>query len=315
MSEARKLDAALDGLVNDGSLSADQAELVRSRYESTDAPSDSRTSVLAEIAGYVGGAFLVIAIGIITANQWSAFSEWQRAILFGVLAVILFVLGLFVGSATPVKSRLSGVLYGLSAASTTATIAIVHQNNNDVPTLAFLGGTAIALIGFYLVQSFVGHAVLFSFIFISGIMAISDLAPIGSETALFVGIYFVLLGSGWLALTYFKYVDEFLGYLFGGATLFIATQIFFIDSERLISYLLMIYVAALTTWLYLRVNRWPILLTAVLTTTVGVGEFVASTLGGSLGSALGLFAAGVALVTSSLLALRNKREKALEIAE
>jgi hypothetical protein len=269
---------------------------------------------LAEIAGYIGGAFLVIAIAIITANKWDAFTQWQRAVLFGALAVVLFALGLFVGSVTPVKSRLSGVLYGLSAASTTATIAIIHPKN-DAPTLAFLGGTAIALIGFYLVQSFVGHFTLYGFIFISGIMAVSDLSPQGSETALFISLYFLLLGSGWLALTYFKYVDEFLGYIFGGATLFIATQIFFIDSERWIAYLLMIYVAALTTWLYLRVNRWPILLTAVLTTTVGVGEFVASTLGGSLGSALGLFAAGVALVTSSLLALRNKREKALEIAE
>ena len=314
MSDAGKLEAALDGLVHDGSLSASQAELVRLRYESTDAPSDSRTSVLAEIAGYVGGAFLVIAIAIITASKWEVFSQWQRAALFGAIAVILFGLGLFVGSATTVKSRLSGVLYGFSAASTTATIVIIQSTNNE-PTLAFLGGTAIALIGFYLVQSFVGHAVLFGFIFIAGIMAISDLSPQGSETAMFVALYFLLLGTGWLALTYFKYVDEFLGYIFGGGTLFIATQIFFIDSERLISYLLMIYVAALTTWLYLRVNRWPILLTAVLTTTVGVGEFVASTLGGSLGSALGLFAAGVALVTSSLLALRNKREKALEIAE
>lgn len=314
MSDAGKLEAALDGLVHDGSLSASQAELVRLRYESTDAPSDSRTSVLAEIAGYVGGAFLVIAIAIITASKWEVFSQWQRAVLFGAIAVILFGLGLFVGSATTVKSRLSGVLYGFSAASTTATIVIIQSTNNE-PTLAFLGGTAIALIGFYLVQSFVGHAVLFGFIFIAGIMAISDLSPQGSETAMFVALYFLLLGTVWLALTYFKYVDEFLGYIFGGGTLFIATQIFFIDSERLISYLLMIYVAALTTWLYLRVNRWPILLTAVLTTTVGVGEFVASTLGGSLGSALGLFAAGVALVTSSLLALRNKREKALEIAE
>ena len=314
MSDAGKLEAALDGLVHDGSLSASQAELVRLRYESTDAPSDSRTSVLAEIAGYVGGAFLVIAIAIITASKWEVFVQWQRAVLFGAIAVILFGLGLFVGSATTVKSRLSGVLYGFSAASTTATIVIIQSTNNE-PTLAFLGGTAIALIGFYLVQSFVGHVVLFGFIFIAGIMAISDLSPQGSETAMFVALYFLLLGTGWLALTYFKYVDEFLGYIFGGGTLFIATQIFFIDSERLISYLLMIYVAALTTWLYLRVNRWPILLTAVLTTTVGVGEFVASTLGGSLGSALGLFAAGVALVTSSLLALRNKREKALEIAE
>jgi hypothetical protein len=56
-------------------------------------------------------------------------------------------------------------------------------------------------------------------------------------------------------------------------------------------------------------------LTAVLTTTVGVGEFVAETLGGSLGAALGLFAAGAALVTSSLLALRNKREFSVDIEQ
>jgi hypothetical protein len=53
----------------------------------------------------------------------------------------------------------------------------------------------------------------------------------------------------------------------------------------------------------------------VLTTTVGVGEFVAETLGGSLGAVLGLFAAGTALVTSSLLALRNKRENPVEIEQ
>ena len=70
----------------------------------------------------------------------------------------------------------------------------------------------------------------------------------------------------------------------------------------------MIYVASLATWLYLRVHSWPLLIAAVLTITVGVGEFVAETLGGSVGSALGLFAAGAALVVSSLLALRNKRE-------
>ena len=68
-------------------------------------------------------------------------------------------------------------------------------------------------------------------------------------------------------------------------------------------------------WLYLRVHAWPLVLTAVLTTTGGVGEFVAETLGGSVGAALGLFAAGAALVTSSLLALRNKREISVDIEQ
>ncbi len=132
---------------------------------------------------------------------------------------------------------------------------------------------------------------------------------------IFIGGYFLVLGGAWIFFTYRKYLDGILGYFFGGGTLFIATQVLFIDAEHLISYLSMIAVAGATAWLYLRVHAWPLVLTAVLTTTVGVGEFVAETLGGSLGAALGLFAAGAALVTSSLLALRNKREISVDIEQ
>jgi hypothetical protein len=313
MTEARKLDAALDALVHDGSLSAAQADLVRTQYQSTEPPSDSRTSVLAEIAGYLGGAFVVIAVTIVTARQWEAFTQLQRGILFGALAIALFALALFVGTSTAVKSRLSGLLFGLSAASTTGTLAVLDPDRD--PTVAFLAGTAIALIGYYFVATFVGHVVLFGYIFISGIMAVSDLTPDGSAMAIYIGTYFLALGGAWIIFSYKKYLDPLLGYFFGGGTLFIATQVLFIDAEHLISYLSMIVVAGASAWLYLRVHAWPLLLTAVLTTTVGVGEFVAETLGGSVGSALGLFAAGAALVTSSLLALRNKRENPVEPAE
>jgi len=314
MAEARKLDAALDALVHDGSLSAAQADLVRTQYQATEEPSDSRKSVLAEIAGYLGGAFVVIAVTIVTARQWEAFTELQRGILFGALAIALFALALFIGTSTAVKSRLAGLLFGLSAASTTGTLAIIDPNR-DAPTIAFLAGTAIALLGYYFVQTFVGHVVLFGYIFITGIMALSDLMPDGAGMAIYVGSYFLVLGGAWTFFTYRNYVDRLLGYIFGGGTLFIATQVLFIDAEHWLSYLSMIAVAGGTAWLYLRVHAWPLVLTAVLTTTVGVGEFVAETLGGSLGAALGLFAAGAALVTSSLLALRNKREIPVEAVE
>lgn len=314
MADTRKLDAALDGLVHDGSLSAAQADLVRTRYESAEDAGDSRKSILAEIAGYLGGAFVVIAVTIVTARQWEAFTQLQRGILFGALAIALFALGLFVGTSTAVKSRLAGLLFGLAAASTTGTLAIFDPNR-DAPTIAFLAGTAIALIGYYNVKTFVGHVVLYGYIFIAGIMAVSDLMPDRSGMAIYVGTYFLVLGGTWTFFTYRKYVDQILGYIFGGATLFIATQVLFIDSEHWLSYLSMIAVAGATAWLYLRVHAWPLVLTAVVTITVGVGEFVAQTLGGSVGSALGLFAAGAALVTSSLLALRNKRENPVEIAQ
>ena len=314
MADTRKLDAALNALVHDGSLSADQADLVRTQYESTEEPSDSRKSVLAEIAGYLGGAFVVIAVTIVTARQWVAFTELQRGILFGALAIALFALGTFVGTSTAVKSRLAGLLFGLAAGSTTGTLAIL-DSNRDTPTIAFLAGTAIALTGYYMVQTFVGHVILFGYIFITGIMALSDLTPDGSEMAIYIGAYFLVLGGAWTFFTYRKYLDGILGYLFGGGTLFIATQVLFIDAEHWLSYLSMIAVAGGTAWLYLRVHAWPLVLAAVLTTTVGVGEFVAETLGGSLGAALGLFAAGAALVTSSLLALRNKREFSADIEQ
>ena len=313
-TETGKLDSALDSLVHDGSLSADQADLVRQRYVDAAAPADSRKSILAEIAGYLGGAFVFIAAIIVSANKWDALTQTERGIIFGALAIALFALALFVGTSTGVKSRLSGVLYGLAAASTTGTLAVIDPQQ-DAPTVAFLAGTAIALIGFYIVQTFVGHAVLFGYIFISGIMAVTDLTQDGSNVAIYVATFFLALGSAWIFFTYKKYLDTLLGYLFGGGTLFIATQILFIDAEHWLSYISMIAVAGSTAWLYLRVHSWPLVLTAVLTTTVGVGEFVAETLGGSLGAALGLFAAGAALVISSLLALRNKRENPIEIEQ
>ena len=314
MADTRKLDAALDALVHDGSLSVAQADLVRTQYESIEEPTDSRKSVLAEIAGYLGGAFVVIAVTIITARQWVAFTELQRGILFGALAIALFALGTFVGTSTAVKSRLAGLLFGLAAASTTGTVAIFDPNRST-PTIAFLAGTAVAMIGYYIVQTFVGHVVLYGYIFITGIMALSDLIPDGAGMQLYIGGYLLVLGSAWSYFTYRKYLDGILGYFFGGGTLFIATQVLFIQSAHLISYLSMIAVAGATAWLYLRVHAWPLVLTAVLTTTVGVGEFVAETLGGSVGAALGLFAAGAALVTSSLLALRNKREISVDIEQ
>jgi hypothetical protein len=314
MADTRKLDAALDTLLHDGSLSADQADLVRAQYQATEEPSDSRKSVLAEIAGYLGGAFVVIAVTIVTARQWVAFTELQRGILFGALAIALFALGTFVGTSTAVKSRLAGLLFGLAAASTTGTVAIFDPNRST-PTISFLAGTTVAMIGYYIVKTFVGHVVLFGYIFITGIMALSDLIPDGAAMSLFVGGYLLALGGAWVYFSYRTYLDGILGYFFGGGTLFIGTQVLFFQTERLISYLSMVAVAGATAWLYLRVHAWPLVLTAVLTTTVGVGEFVAQTLGGSLGAALGLFAAGAALVTSSLLALRNKRENPVEAEE
>ena len=64
---------------------------------------------------------------------------------------------------------------------------------------------------------------------------------------------------------------------------------------------------AVVSLLYMRLPSWPLLIGAVVATTFGIGEFVAGTLGGSIGAAIGLLAAGVALILSSIFAFKQGR--------
>ena len=300
------LNLILNSLVNEGKLSSSQADLILEKYATNEEVRDSRSSVLAEIAGYLGGVFVVIATTIATANKWDAFTQMQRGLLFGVIASALFVIGFFTGLKTPVRARLSGLMFALSAGSAAATTAIFNSNSNS-PIFATLVGSVFALIGYYYVKSLVGHIVLFGFISILGLIVISDLLPTDSYEQLILAAYLFTLGIVWTYFTYKNFLKKQIGYFFGGTTLFTATQVLFFQEQQLFSYLTMALVAVSLTMLYIRIQSWPLVFIAVLTTTVGVGEFVAGTLGGSLGGVMGLFAAGTSLVISSLFALRNKK--------
>jgi hypothetical protein len=59
--------------------------------------------------------------------------------------------------------------------------------------------------------------------------------------------------------------------------------------------------------IYVTSGFWPPLAGAVAATTLGVGQIVESTLGGALGAALGLLAAGLALLTLSAWVLRRRK--------
>jgi hypothetical protein len=100
-------------------------------------------------------------------------------------------------------------------------------------------------------------------------------------------------------------IDSLLGYLISAATFFLAAQFLFIADNRLISYLVSVAAALVLGWIFLQERRWPLMLGVVLITTFTVGEFVGSTLGGSIGALIGLFAAGVALISTSLFAMRK----------
>ena len=125
--------------------------------------------------------------------------------------------------------------------------------------------------------------------------------------------YWMILASIWLYLSWTRLIDQTLGYLITAATYFLAAQFLFATDHRLISYFASIVFAPILGWIYLQDRRWPLLLGAVAITTFTTGEFVAATLGGSLGALLGLLSAGIALITSSMLAIRKARKSALPL--
>jgi hypothetical protein len=121
-------------------------------------------------------------------------------------------------------------------------------------------------------------------------------------------IYWTILATIWLYLSWSRMVDQALGYLISAATLFLATQFLFLSDHRPISYLVALLAVPTLAWIYLQDRRWPLLLGAVAITTFTMGEFVGATLGGSLGALLGLMAAGLTLITTSIIAIRKAQQ-------
>jgi hypothetical protein len=299
-----RLDKALSRLIEEGSMSSEQGALLRQAYLEDDGPSESRISVFAEIAIYLGGTFVLFATTLIAGSKWQQSPLFLRTGLLIALAIGLATLALFLGDKNAMRLRLTSVLSMGSAIAATGAVAIAIKVEG-APWLPFSVGTAIALYFFIRHQHEILQIGAYGYLFITGLLilgAITNSDPIDSIAYAF---YWVILASIWLYLSFTKMIESLLGYLISAATFFLAAQFLFIADNRLISYLVSIAAALVLGWIFLQERRWPLMLGVVLITTFTVGEFVGSTLGGSIGALIGLFAAGVALITTSLFAMRK----------
>lgn len=302
---AQRLQKVLSSLESEGLLSNEQANLVHSRFESLEG-SDSRKSIFAEIAAYLGGAFISIATLFLVANIWDEAPRALRVGALTTLAILLFVTATLLGNVTAMRLRLTSVLSLGSAVAATAAMGFA-LDIDGAPSLPLSIGTAIALYSFIKYKHEILHVGTYIYLFITGLMILGSITGIEPEDSLAYPLYWIILASIWLYLSWTRMINQTLGYLISAATYFLATQFLFAMDYRLVSYLVSLVVAPLLAWIFLQDRRWPLLLGAVLTTTVTTGEFVAATLGGSLGALLGLLAAGIALITTSMVAIRKSR--------
>jgi len=302
---AQRLQKVLDSLASEGLLTSEQTHLVNTRFEALEG-SDSRKSIFAEIAAYLGGAFISIATIFLVANIWD---EAPRAVRVGALvtlSIVLFITAFSLGNVTAMRLRLTSVLSLGSASAATAATGFA-LNFDGAPSVPLSVGTIISLYAFIKYKHEILHVGTYAFLFITGLMILGSITNIDPGNSIVYPFYWVILASIWLYLSWTRLISQTLGYLISAATFFLATQFLFITDNRLFSYLATAIIAPLLAWIFLQDRRWPLLFGAVLTTTFTTGEFVAATLGGSLGALLGLLAAGIALITTSMVAIRKSR--------
>ena len=303
-----RLDKALSGLIANGSINSEQGALLRRAYLEVPDEGQSRSGVFAEIAIYLGGAFLLISTVLLSADKWQNAPMVIRTGSLGALAIALAILAYALGNRSAMRLRLTSVLSMGSAIAATGAVALA-TTMDGAPWLPFSVGTSIALYSFIKYRHNILHIGCYGYLFISGLMILGEITDIDPDQSPIYAIYWIILASIWIYLAYTSMVDPLLGYLISAATYFLSAQFLYLSSHHLLSYLFTIAASIMLGWIFLRDRRWPLLLGAVALITFSVGEFVSDTLGGSLGALLGLFAAGIALITSSLLALRKLAQR------
>jgi MFS family permease len=300
---SKHLRGVLQSLVSEGALSPEQSLLVSNRFQALDS-SQSRKSIFAEIAAYLGGAFILIATILLAGDYWQDAPRYIRVGSLGLISILLALIAFFLGNKNAMRLRLASVLFMGSAIAATGSIAFTTEMNS-APWAPFSIGAAISLAAFIKYKHEILHIGAYGYLFIAGLMILGEITRNEPEVDSVYAIYWVILATIWLYLSWSRMVDQTLGYLISAATLFLASQFLFLSDHRPVSYLVALIAIPALAWIYLQDRRWPLLLGAVAITTFTAGEFVGATLGGSLGALLGLMTAGIALISSSMVAIRK----------
>ena len=273
---------------------------------STASQRDSRNSLLAEIAGYLGGAFVLISLAIFVGERFDTLDKVLRSGLFALLSGILASLTLWLGNYSSLRSRISSVLGLGSSVSMTISLSTYFEIDR-APLVAFAVGTAITDAFFFKNRTELLHLGTAVFLFITSIMVAATIVDRDTDSLTMpaAASFWLGLSAIWIYLAFNRKIQVTLGYVLGSGLLFLAIQVFFIQDQRQVSYL----VAAVSVYalmrIYLLERVLPLLVAPLLIANFSIAELISTTLGGSLGAVTGLFIAGVLLIVTSLYVIRS----------
>lgn len=284
---------------------------------------------LAELGGYVGGAFVVAAAALFIFQQWEDMSIGQQVGLLAGIAVLLagaaVVLGATGGGMAalradvqPVRRRLASVLFTSASAAAAAAVIVwlidvIQQRGTETTEgeLIGLGGSltfvVLAATGYRLAPSLLGQAAVavgaaYAIPFTFEWLGVVD-APIP------IGMAFLGLGLVWLVLAELGvWREPTPARMIGSVFVVVGAQIPMASDSPWVAYLVTALVAVAGFAMYVGRRAWPYLAVGVAGVTLAVPEALLDWTSGSLGTAGVLLVAGVTLLGASLVGLRLHRE-------
>ncbi|HYO39743.1 MAG TPA: hypothetical protein VER39_08810 [Nocardioidaceae bacterium] len=282
---------------------------------------------LAELAGYVGGAFVVAAAAIFLGVQWGSLSVGEQVgLLVGIAAVLAVVGGAVVGTAAggaaavregadPVRRRLAGALLTAAAGSAAGALGVLVE---ETGTGSEQLGVAVAF-GALAVLSMVGYAVAPTIVGQLGIaLGAAPVTPValdvvGGSSTVSPGLWILALGVVWLVATERDLWREVASArVIGCGLTVVGAQVLVFDSGdlRWVGYLALAVVAAASFGAYVVRPAWPYLAAGVVAVTLLVPEALLDWTDNDLGPAGVMLVTGVTLLGSSLVGFRLRRDVA-----
>ncbi|UGT53749.1 DUF2157 domain-containing protein [Nocardia asteroides] len=226
MVREHRVGVALERLVAGGVISADQRGAILRAVDAEERAGRAGAGrVLAEIVAYLGAGLVLAGLALFLGRAWTQVAQTGRVVL------LLVVAGCAVGGAVvlaggcdgvfrrvPIasagRSRLAAVLLALAAGAVCGAVATALGDGDGAEIAASVAGLLMALLGYLLVPSLLGMAVLGAF----GVASVvNTTGEIFDYRSVWPGVLLMLLGALWFALAWARLlVAEWAGYLIGG---------------------------------------------------------------------------------------------------
>jgi hypothetical protein len=324
----RDVEHVVAGLVTDGTLQPAQADVLLRALHPVLAGGPAvehvgiRTGLrrhAAEIAGYLGAAFVALSAVVFLSQTWESYSLPTQASLLAGIAILTGLIAEVVlrGRSTSVEGRqtrrrLAGTL--MVASGVTAGMAVgVLLDDPQVATLIGLAPLTAFIVcggGYLMAPTAIGQLGLLA----AAVATVLSTAQATSQENLVVGGLVVMgIGAAWAALERRGLLRErTLALAIAALTSLAGAQIVLGGAEgstagRVLAYLLTALVAAACLAGYASRQAWPLLATGVLATAVVVPEVLSEWLADSIGLPGLLLASGLTLLAASLVGLRVGR--------